>query len=246
MNGFTGLMRKAGSACVAEPVLRWLVPGTLCDRRVFEPMCAHWPADRQVHVADLHHLDEPHVWCKEQLQSMPAQVDLLGFSLGGILAMQLLAMAPERVRRLVLVASNPQPGTPAHAQRVREQMALWQQKGPHALAKDMLDQATAPARQTPELLRTVQAMAEATPFGAFEAQGRLNASRPDGGPVLARWRGPLLLISGASDPWCGADKQALCKQSRPDALWRELPEAGHYLPLENPAWLASTTDEFLN
>ena len=91
---------------MAESVLRLLLPGTLCDGRVFAPMISHWPKDRLVQVADLHRLEDPLVWWQELLGRLPAQLDVLGFSLGGILAMQLLAVAPERVRRLVLVASN--------------------------------------------------------------------------------------------------------------------------------------------
>ena len=147
---------------------------------------------------------------------------------------------------LVLVASNPQAATPVHAQRVQAQSQRWQQEGPRALALDMVQQSTAQARQSPQLVQTVQDMAEATPWAAFQAQGQLNASRPDGGPALARWSGPLLLLSGALDPWCGADKQALLLHSRPDALWHELPDTGHYLPLECPAELARLSDDFLN
>lgn len=231
---------------MAEPVLRLLLPGTLCDGRVFAPMCAHWSPDARVQVADLHRLDKPQHWLQDLLAQLPAQVDVLGFSLGGILAMGLLAMAPARVRRLVLVASNPQAATAVHAQRVQAQGQRWQQQGPRALALDMVQQTTAQARQSPELVQTVQDMAEATPWAAFQAQGQLNASRPDGGLALARWSGPLLLLSGALDPWCGADKQALLRQSRPDALWHELPDAGHYLPLECPAELARLTEDFLN
>lgn len=231
---------------MADAVLRLLLPGTLCDARVFGPMRAHWPDERRVQVADLHRMEDPEAWCHDVLAQLPEPFDVLGFSLGAILAMMLLDLAPERVRRGVLVSANPQAGTLAHAQRVQAQRQRWLQAGPRALAQDLLQQTTADAQRTPELTRTVQDMAEATPLAAFDAQGRLNASRPDGGMALARWRGPLLLVSGATDPWCGADKQALLLQSRPDALFHELPDTGHYLPLERPEALARLTDDFLN
>lgn len=231
---------------MAESVLRLLLPGTLCDGRVFDPMMSHWPHGRVVQVADLHRLEDPQTWWPKLLGSLPAQFDVLGFSLGGILAMQLLAMAPERVRRLALVASNPQAATAAHAQRVQAQRQRLLQDGPRALAQDLLLQTTPDAQRSPQLIQTVQDMADATPLSAFDAQGRINVTRPDGGIALSRWPGPLLLVSGAADPWCGADKQALLLQSRPDALWHELPDTGHYLPLERPEVLARLTDDFLN
>ena len=231
---------------MAESVLRLLLPGTLCDGRVFAPMCDRWPAGKPVRMADLHGLGPAVDWWMGQLPGLPKQFDVLGFSLGGILAMTLLSLAPARVRRLVLVASNPQAGTPAHAQRALQQRQMWLEQGPRALALDLMRQTTAPARQSTQMQHALQAMAETTPLAAFDAQARLNATRPDGGTALAAWPGPLMLISGAADPWCGADKQALLLKSRPDAIWHELPEAGHYLPLERPADLARLTEEFLN
>jgi len=222
-----------------------LLPGTLCDARLFAPMLSNWPKNSVLQVADLHRLHDPQAWWQEQLSQLPETFDVLGFSLGGILAMQLLALAPERVRRLVLVASNPQAGTAMHAQRVQAQRAQWLQSGSHALALQLLEQTTAPPALSAPMIEIVEEMIEATPLQAFDAQGHINAHRADGCAALAQWSGPLMLISGSSDPWCGADKQELMRTARPDALWHVLP-GGHYLPLEQPLTLARLSDEFLN
>lgn len=238
---------------MAEPALRLLLPGTLCDGRLFAPLRAAWaesggPAGKGIgcEVADLHALGhDPRAWWARLLERLPASFDVIGFSLGGVLALMLLDIAPHRVRRLVLVASNSQPGGARHQQQVDEQREAWRTLGPRALADRMVRQAT-PQQRLGESLRTcVQDMAEATPEAAFHAQGQLNAQRPDGLPALARWTGPLLLASGAADPWCGADKQERIRSARPDAAWHELPGAGHYLPLECPGELAHLTDSFL-
>ncbi len=231
---------------MADTPVCLLLPGTLCDARLFAPLQAAWAALGHApvqRVADLHQLPMGlEAWWDAQLSGLTAPVDVLGFSLGGVLALQLLARAPQRVRRLVLVASNPMPGTPMHRERVQAQQAQWHAQGPQAVADAMLDQASPGA--TPEVRALVRAMAADTPVAAFDAQGELNATRPDGAPALARWRGPLLLVSGQRDPWCGDDKQALLRQARPDALWHALPDAGHYLPLERAQALAQVSAEF--
>jgi pimeloyl-ACP methyl ester carboxylesterase len=229
-----------------------LVPGTLCDDRVFEGVRARWQAtapDRVTIDLSLHGLTaDVAAWWTTQLTQLPARFDLMGFSLGGVLALQLLAMggpAVQRVRRLVLVASNALPGTPEHLQRVQTQADLWQSAGPMAVADQMLAGGIPGLPVTPELRATVRAMAASTPPEAFLAQGALNATRPDGRPGLAAWNGPVCLISGAQDPWCGADKQALILAARPDALWHELPDCGHYVPLEQAQALADLAQPFL-
>lgn len=236
-----------------EAVPRLLLPGTLCDARVFAPMHAGWSAlDGRAwqapggEMADLHTLGpDPRAWCAQLLERLPVRFDAVGFSLGGVLALMLLDMAPERVRRLVLVSCNSMPGTASHQQRVQEQQQVWRELGPRVLAERMLRQAAAPQRLDSDLLACVQDMAQATPDASFQAQGQLNATRPDGLPALARWAGPLMLLNGADDPWCGADKQARIRAARLDASWHEIPGAGHYLPLECPVEVARLTHHFL-
>jgi pimeloyl-ACP methyl ester carboxylesterase len=239
-------MPKAENACVADHPACLLLPGSLCDARLFAPLRAAWahlnhrPLTR---VADLHRLSlGTEDWWAEQVEDLPGPLDVLGFSLGGVLALQLLARAPDRVRRLVLVASNPQSGSPQHRERIQAQKAQWHSQGAAAVAQAMLVQASPGADAV--VKAQVLAMAADTPRAAFDAQGELNASRPDGTPTLSRWRGPLLLVSGQNDPWCGSDKQTLIRQARPDAQWLALPETGHYVPLERPLALAQASADF--
>ncbi len=229
--------------------LRLLLPGTLCDRRLFAPMVAHWSADgigaEDVVMPDLDDLDEAETWWRRRLPQLPEQFDLVGFSLGGVLSLALLRLAPQRVRRLCLMAASALGGGPAHRDRVESQMAQWRAQGPAAVVRDMAARAVPSAGLTAELTRTLEMMAEATPEPAFLAQSRLNAARPDGREALVRWGGPLLLLCGELDPWCGPATQALALEHRLDASFISLPGAGHYLPLERPAESAAALDRFL-
>lgn len=233
---------------MADAVHRFLVPGTLCDQRLFEPIRSHWRAHHPevtAQVGDLHTLTEdPAAWCRAQLNELPPRFDLMGFSLGGVLGLMLLGLAAHRVRRLVLVASNPQAGTALHRQRWEAQWQHWTERGPRDLATHLYQAVTPETTRQPAVLDVLQRMAIATPESSFRAQGELNTRRPDGQLALKPWSGPLLLISGGADPWCGADKQALFLNARPDAVWKELPLSGHYLPLENPIETAELSHAF--
>lgn len=232
---------------MAEPVPCLLLPGTLCDASLFEPILQVWrtlgfaPAH---HMADLHQGPLDDGWCDAQMNATGTVMDVVGFSLGGILALQCLAQAPQRIRRMVLVATNPLPGSGVHRERFQQQWALWHQQGPQAVAEQMLAQASPNA--PPYVLDCVKAMASATPTAALASQGELNASRPDRREQLARWSGPLMLVGGQDDPWCGTDKQQLLREVRPDAHGHLLPHTGHYVPLEQPEALGRLTCDFFS
>lgn len=237
---------------MTDAVPRWLIPGTLCDQQLFAACRASWdelgagsghavPSE----VADLHNLGpDPKAWLLGCLAQLPAQFDVMAFSLGGVLAMMLLELAPQRVRRLILVASNSQPGSLEHQKRVDAQRQLWREAGPRALAEQMLREAVPTKAQTPTLQACLQDMAEQTPYSSFLAQGQLNATRPDGLPALQRWPGALMFMSGRQDPWCHAQTQQRMRLARPDAAVHEFADAGHYIPLESPLELARRSQSF--
>ncbi len=232
---------------MAESQACLLLPGTLCDGRLFEPLLQHWPAGASARprIDDFERLESGvSSWCERVLSQAEGPMDVVGFSLGGLLALRLIALAPQRIRNLVLIATNAQAATPAHRERTEQHKALWQASGPLAVARDLLEQSQAAATLSPAAVQTVEDMAQSTPWARFVAQCELNASRPEGFTALSRWEGRLLLISGEQDPWCGQDKQVAMQQARPDAHWVSLPQCGHYIPLAQPERLAQALHAF--
>lgn len=234
---------------MAEGIPRFLIPGTLCDAGAFEAICRQWQSVSPhvpTHIAEV---DTPatdlDAWCQAALSRMGNCCDVIGFSLGGVLALRLIALAPQRIRRLVLIATNPAGGTSHHQERVEHQRRLWRQGGPSAVAHEMLTLSHPQTPIRPEVAALVHAMAERTSEAGFWFQGLVNCTRPDGLLGLSQWSGPLLLLSGEADPWCGKAQQQAMLAVRPDAVWQAYPGAGHYLPLEEPSRVAQAIHDFL-
>ena len=84
-----------------------LLPGMMCDARLFRPqieaLSARWP----VMVAPIGGHDTMARLAAEVLSAAPARFALAGLSMGGIVAMEILRQAPERVARLALLDTNP-------------------------------------------------------------------------------------------------------------------------------------------
>jgi pimeloyl-ACP methyl ester carboxylesterase len=231
---------------VANGPTRLLLPGSLCDQRIFRPLIEAWERGSvcpNVRVTDMHATSLGNdAWWTEQLEGCTDQIDLLGFSLGGVLAVNLMRRSPERIRRIALVAFNPMAGNETHVERARAQQQIWLEQGPAAVADAVIEQASPNADDS--IRQTIRSMAIDTPTAAFITQGNLNASRSSALPVLAKWATPLLQISAEEDPWCGADKQIMIQQARPNTEWLSVPATGHFIPLECPSVLADATGAF--
>ena len=221
---------------MALPTLLML-PGTLCDHRVFRTQRRALRGIADVRVLDYRDLWHAEQWVQRLLQDLPSRFSVAGFSLGGLWALELLRRAPQRIERIAMIASNAQPASAPGRRKSAWLRKMWQDRGPAEVARHVK-----PAYFHHEAVRRrhaalVRDMALGTPRRTAFAQFAWAAERPDGRAALAAFQGPLLLVSGARDRLCPpAWQQAMCT-AQPRAHWLELPRVGHFVPLEAAAAL---------
>lgn len=209
-----------------------MLPGTLCDGRIFRRQKRALRGVADVRVLDYRGLVCPDVWAPLVLRSLPARFSVAGFSLGGLLALELLRLAPRRIERIAMIASNAQPASAPGRRKSAWLRKMWQDRGPAEVARHVKPayfHHEAARRRHADLVR---AMALGTPRPTAFAQFAWAAERPDGRAALAAFQGPLLLVSGASDRLCPAAWQRAMCEAQPRAHWLELPRVGHFVPLE--------------
>lgn len=218
------------------PVLVML-PGSLCDARVFAAqrrqlrgVCRVWPVDYRL-------LDRREDWLDGLLRSLPDRFSLAGFSLGGLWALEILRRVPQRVERVALIASNAQPASAVARQRSRKLWRLWRHRGAGVVADGLKPGYFHHPADRRRHAATVRSMALATPSSAAAAEFRWAAHRPDSHRVLAGFAGPVLIVSGHKDRLCPPDWQRAMVDAQPSAQWLSLPRVGHFVPLEAPAAL---------
>jgi pimeloyl-ACP methyl ester carboxylesterase len=102
------------------------VPGLLCSPRLFaEQLPALWRSG-PVSVASHHH-DDNFAAIAGQILATPPQFALLGLSMGGYLAFEIMRQAGDRVSRLALLNTSARPDTTEQAQRRRDHIAMAQE-----------------------------------------------------------------------------------------------------------------------
>jgi 3-oxoadipate enol-lactonase len=172
-----------------------------------------------------------------------------GLSMGGYVALSIVARYPERVRALMLMDTRAAADTP-EAVRQREELAktvlaagdarpVVEAMTPRLFAKATLE-------RRPERVAPLQdLMKRNTPRGLVGAL-RAMASRPDRRAELSAIRVPTLVMVGEQDVVTPpAEAQALA-DAIPGSRLEVIPEAGHLAPYENPAIANSVILGFLD
>lgn len=210
-----------------------LLPGMMCDARLFGPQLAALSAGRTLIAADLSRDDSIPAMAARVLAEAPPVFALAGLSMGGIVAMEMLRQAPDRVARLALMATNPLAETPQVQAGRAPQMARAEAGDlPGLMADDFIPRYI--ARPSALIAGLCAAMAQDLGAGVFLRQSRALRDRPDQTAVLAASRCPVLILSGAGDRLCPPDRHALMHRLMPHAHRIELPATGHLPVLEEP------------
>ena len=98
------------------------LPGMMCDERLFAPQIKELSKQREVHFSQISDYESISELASVILNNTPPVFALAGLSMGGIVAMEILSQAPERVERLALLDTNPLAELPEVAKQRQPQI----------------------------------------------------------------------------------------------------------------------------
>jgi pimeloyl-ACP methyl ester carboxylesterase len=160
--------------------------------------------------------------------------DIVGLSMGGYVALAMVAMAPDRVTRLLLANTRASGDSPeARAGRDRT-IALVRREGVGALARDMAPKLVGETtrRQRPDLVDAVRELIERNePDGIAAALAALR-DRPDRTSLVPSIRCPTVVVTGDEDTLIAPAETEKLAQAIPGARFVTVPGAGHLTNLE--------------
>jgi pimeloyl-ACP methyl ester carboxylesterase len=230
----------------APPTLL-LLPGLLCDARLWRDQAASLAPIARAVVADLTLDDRIEAMAARALAAVEGPFALAGLSMGGYVALEILRQAPGRVARLALLDTSARPDTPEQTRRRRGLISLSRAGQFRGVTPRLLPQLIHPSRLETPLAAEVMAMAERVGKDAFLRQQEAIMHRVDSRPHLARIAVPALVGVGAEDaltPPALAEEMAAMI---PGARLRIFADAGHLPTMETPeaasaalaAWLTA-------
>lgn len=217
-----------------EPLV--FLPGMMCDARLFGPQLAELSSEFSVMVAPVTQGERIEEIASGLLDQLPVRFALAGLSMGGIVAMEILRRAPDRVSRIALMSTNPLAETPQVA-AAREPQIVKARTGKllDVMRDEMKPNYLAPGPYRSEILDLVMDMADALGPEVFVRQSRALQRRKDQQATLRRVRIPALILCGEHDQLCPVKRHTFMAELIQNAHLEVLPDSGHLPTLEQPA-----------
>jgi len=216
-----------------EPVV--FLPGMMCDARLFEPQLRALSATHPVMVAPITHGQRIEEIASNLLTALPQKFALAGLSMGGIVAMEVLRRAPDRVTRIALMDTNCLAETPPVAADREPQIIKVKAGKLTDVMRDALKPSyLAPGPRRPAVLQTMMDMAQTLGPEVFITQSRALQRRRDQQSTLRKIRQPALVLCGAHDALCPVKRHSFMAELIPHARLVVLDDAGHLPTLETP------------
>lgn len=218
---------------MAEPLV--FLPGMMCDARLFGPQIAALSPEYSIMVSPVNRGERIEEIASGLLDELPARFALAGLSMGGIVAMEILRRAPDRVTRLALMDTNPLPETPQVA-AAREPQIVKARAGRmlDVMRDEMKPHYLAPGPYRSEVLSLVMDMADSLGPDVFVRQSRALQRRRDQQSTLRKCKVPALVLCGAHDALCPVKRHTFMAELIHGAELRVLDHAGHLPTLEAP------------
>ena len=226
-----------------------LLPGMMCDERLFAPQISELSKQREVHFVQISGHKTISELAADVLNNAPPVFALAGLSMGGIVAMEVLSQASERVERLALLDTNP----------LAELSDVRMRRGPQIDAvkngqlKEIIRDEMKPnylfdGDKKTKILKLCMDMALDIGPDAFIRQSIALRDRIDQKNTLRTYKRPALVLCGRHDVLCPLERHELMHNLLENSKLEIIEDAGHLPTLEQPkittmalaSWLEDT------
>lgn len=222
------------------------IPGNMCDARLWLEV----PDLRGWTKIDAPPLGQGSIsaMAAAVLAKLHGPVIPIGFSMGGIVALEMARQAPERVNAMVLIDTNAGADLPERASLRPVQQARVRDGGLATIIADELKPAylSAANRNNEALKQLLFDMAMSLGEDIFLAQSEALRTRADLGSVLDTFTGPIAVMCGAEDRLCPPEWHEAMAHKAKNAQLTIIPGAGHMLPLEQSAAFSAALISWLD
>lgn len=214
-----------------------LLPGMMCDARLFGPQIDEFGSEYNVVVGVLDGATTISEIANHLLQTVPdGPLNIAGLSMGGIVAMEMAKLAPERLQRLALLDTNHLADTPDRVNLRNMQIAKIRAGYLHDVVVEEMkpNYLACRNRLNEDLLTLLVGMAMELGSEVFIKQSLALRDRLDQNDNLRKVTAPTLILCGEEDMLCPFARHEAMADLIEDAQLVSIADAGHITTLENP------------
>lgn len=213
------------------PIL--ILPGTLCTSAMFSKQVNHLKSYcqdiRVIQFTTEKSLTEMAEKVITATENKPCAI--IGFSMGGIVALEIAKTHPQLIAKLALINSNCHADLPERKAARKAQIAQAESgQLTKLISTTFLPNYLFKTNIAHEKL--IIEMAESLGADCFAAQAMAIEDRPDYLSVLKKLNSNILIIGGKQDKICPAEHQQLMHDNLPKSQLYLLEECAHFSPLE--------------
>lgn len=170
-----------------------------------------------------------------------------GLSMGGYIAWEFWKHFPQRLRALILCDTRAGSDTEEGIKNRLKMVDLVLRHGPESISSSMIPNLISEASQRnhPEISECLLEMIESTDREGIAASQRGMAERNDFSGIISDIQCPTLCIVGTEDQLTPPDVMKTMSSQIPGATYIKIPGVGHMSPMESPAEVNQTIDDFL-
>ncbi|MDB4849767.1 alpha/beta hydrolase [bacterium] len=212
-----------------------MIPGMMCDERIFGPQIEELSPQVPVHIADISRHESITALAADVLRQAPAQFCLAGHSMGGIVAMEVCRQSPNRVAKLALIDTNPFAELEeVKNKRVSQVSEALSGKLVNVIRDEMKPNYLANNVNQDAILNICMDMALSLGPKVFVNQSKALQGRADQQKTLESLSIPVLIMCGSEDKLCPLERHEFMHNIISTSVLEVIEDAGHMPTLEKP------------
>lgn len=229
------------------PLHTVLIPGLLCSARLYDPLLPTVWSRGAVTIADHRRDSTMEAIARRLLAAAPDRFALVGLSMGGYVALEVMRLAPERVAALALISTSARPDSPEQLASRREQQRAVAAGRFSELVEQVFPVLVDPGNiGRADLADRWRTMAHEVGPEAYLSQLEATMARPDSRPALESIECPVAVVHGIGDRLIPSDNAIETSDAIVGSQLTLVPDAGHMIAQEQPEALAIAVADLLD
>ncbi|MES2624510.1 MAG: alpha/beta hydrolase [Pseudomonadota bacterium] len=230
----------------AKPCV-YLLPGLMCDEAIWKHQRVALEKYADVRIPVFRGFNTLRAMADYVLEDAPERFSVVGHSMGGRVAFELMEIAGKRIERFAVMDTGVHGVQGGEAEKRGILLAAATRKGLQEVADEWIPPMLHPDnRSNEQLVDDINQMILRNTIDDYRGQVAALLARNDQTPYLARIKQKTWLLCGEADSWSPVSQHEAMQPYLAASELRIIKNAGHMSPMEQPDAVSSILVEWIN